>query len=104
MILSILSLSVIAETAVALNQPTYNLPATEFGVLVNKVADLIFTVIVIISVVVLVYGGFLFLTAGGNAERATEGKQVITYAIIGFVIAVFAKAIQMFLIKYFNIY
>jgi amino acid transporter len=37
----------------------------------------------IIAVAVLVYGGFLFITAAGNEETARRAKTLVLYAIIG---------------------
>lgn len=39
-----------------------------------------------IAVIYLVYGGILYMTAGGNSEQATKGKTAIINAIIGITI------------------
>jgi len=36
----------------------------------------------------LVYGGILYMTSGGSEERVKQAKNVITYAIIGLVVAI----------------
>ncbi len=40
----------------------------------------------IIAVVVVIYGGFLYVTAAGKEEQAGKGKKALTYAIIGILI------------------
>ncbi len=40
----------------------------------------------IIAVVVVIYGGFLYVTAAGNEEQAGKGKKALTYAVIGILI------------------
>lgn len=39
-----------------------------------------------LAVAYLVYGGILYITAGGDAEKATKGKTAIINAIIGIII------------------
>lgn len=50
-------------------------------------------IVAAIAVVYLVYGGFSYITAGGDAEKATKGRTVIINAIIGIVIIVLAYTI-----------
>lgn len=43
-----------------------------------------------LAVVYLVYGGILYITAGGDAEKATKGRTAVVNAIIGIVIILLA--------------
>lgn len=36
--------------------------------------------------IIIIYGGFQILTAGGNPEKVTSGKKTILYAVIGYAI------------------
>lgn len=47
----------------------------------------------IIAVVIVIYGGFLYVTAAGQEEQATKGKKSITYAVIGIVLILGSFAI-----------
>lgn len=58
----------------------------------------LFAVLGIVLVVLLVYGGFLYLTAAGNEQQVTKAKDVIKNSIIGLVIIVSAFAISTFVI------
>jgi len=40
----------------------------------------------VVALLVLIYGGMLYMTAGGEAEKAEKGKKTIVGAIIGIVI------------------
>ena len=47
----------------------------------------------VIAVVYLVYGGILYITAGGDAEKATKGRTAVINAIIGIIIILLAIVI-----------
>jgi len=54
---------------------------------------LIMTFLGIIAVVMVLYGGFVWLTAAGNEENVSRAKKIITAAIIGLVIILAAYLI-----------
>ncbi len=60
---------------------------------IYTVTDWVFYVLLIVVVFMMVVGGFYFVTAAGDPERATKGRQLIVYALIGFVIALLARLI-----------
>lgn len=41
----------------------------------------------------LIYGGILYITAGGDEEKATKGKTAVVNAVIGIVVILLALAI-----------
>jgi len=47
----------------------------------------------ILAVIFLIYGGILYITAGGDAEKATKGRTAVVNAIIGIVIILLAIVI-----------
>jgi len=51
-----------------------------------RIIYLLIWVIGVVVVLAFVYGGFLYLTAGGEAEKAERGKKVIVGALIGLII------------------
>jgi hypothetical protein len=57
------------------------------------VTDWVFTILVIMSVFIGIMGGFTMVTAGGNPENVTKGRNYMMYAVIGVGIAFIAKAI-----------
>jgi threonine/homoserine/homoserine lactone efflux protein len=61
--------------------------------LANSVVDLLLLVAGIIAVIYLIYSGFLYITAAGNADNAKKGQQGIINAIIGIVIIALAWVI-----------
>lgn len=56
----------------------------------------------VIAVIFFIYGGAIYLTAGGDAEKAGKGRVVITNAIIGIVIILVALAITRFISQNIN--
>jgi hypothetical protein len=71
----------------------------------KKLSDTIATVINIISVfggalavVMIIIGGFRYITSGGSAEGTKGARQTIIYAIVGLVIIAVAQIIVHFVI------
>jgi cytochrome bd-type quinol oxidase subunit 2 len=53
----------------------------------------------LIAVVFIIYGGFVWLTAGGNEDRVEKAKQIITAAVIGLIVILLAWAIVIFVAR-----
>lgn len=64
------------------NPTTYE----DFLQLVDAIAGYAFKIIIPIAVLMILYGGALFVTARGNEKQITQAKQVLKYAVIGLVI------------------
>ncbi len=47
----------------------------------------------LIAVVMVIYGGFLYVTAAGEEEKTTKGKKSVTYAVIGIIIILISFAL-----------
>lgn len=52
----------------------------------------------VVCVVLVLYAGFLMMTAAGNEEKVEKGKGVLVYALIGLAIILSAYAISVFFI------
>lgn len=72
---------------------------TDAELVTTKILNYFIGLVGIIAVIMLVLGGFWFLTSGGNDEQATKGKKTITYAIIGIIVVVLSYAIVATLTK-----
>ena len=53
----------------------------------------------VLSVVMLIFGGFRYVISGGKKESVTNAKNTILYAIIGLLISLFAYAIINFVVS-----
>lgn len=54
--------------------------------LISNITNFLITIAIPLAVVVILYGGFLLLTARGSEPQINSGKQAITAAVIGLVI------------------
>ncbi|HOE74634.1 MAG TPA: hypothetical protein PLX55_01160 [bacterium] len=66
--------------------------------IIDNIVTIVLIAVGIIAVLYLIYGGVLYLTAGGEAEKASKGRTAITNAIIGIVIVMLSLAIYNFVI------
>ncbi len=64
------------------------------------VTNWIFFLVVALSIIFILYGGFLIVAAGGDDARVTKGRMFIMWALIGFAIAILARALPL-IIRYF---
>lgn len=54
----------------------------------------------IIAVVIIIYGGYLYMASAGNPEKVAKAKKVLINAVIGLVIILSAFAIASFILNY----
>ncbi|MCF7905827.1 pilin [Candidatus Gracilibacteria bacterium] len=47
----------------------------------------------ILATVMVIYGGFLYVTAGGDDAGAEKGKKILTYAAIGIIVVLVSYAL-----------
>jgi hypothetical protein len=67
--------------------------------IINKVSLIIAYISGIASVIVMVAGGFMYITANGDSSKAANARKAITYALVGLVIVVSARAIIVFILN-----
>lgn len=73
-----------------------------WGSLVSAITNWILIIAAVIAFFYLIYSGFIYLTAGGNADAAKKGQQGILNAIIGIIIIVLAFAIVRAIVSFTN--
>lgn len=66
--------------------------------IVTKVINIFSWVVGIVSVIMIIFGGFKYITSGGDAGGVTGAKNTILYAIVGLVIVALAQVIVKFVI------
>ncbi len=65
---------------------------------VNNVLNVLFIVAGTVAVIVIIYGGIMYMTAAGDPGKIASAKKAIMFAVVGLVISVSAFAITNFLI------
>lgn len=65
---------------------------------INTVVDILSWVVGVISVIMIIVGGFRYITSGGASDKVTGAKNTIIYALIGLVIVALAQFIVNFVI------
>lgn len=59
----------------------------------QRIASVMLILAGAIAVIYLIYGGILYITASGDAEKATKGRTAVINAIIGIIIILLALVI-----------
>lgn len=67
--------------------------------IIKNIIDFALMAIVVVSVFMLILGGFKYTTSNGDSNKVTSAKNTIMYAIIGLVIAIFSYAIVNFVVS-----
>jgi hypothetical protein len=64
-----------------------------FSSLIDLIVKWILDIAMVLAPLVVVYGGFTFITSAGDPAKAKTGKQIILYAAFGFLLALIAKSL-----------
>lgn len=63
---------------------------TEF---LNRIANFIFNVAIVLSPILVVYAGFLFLTSAGKPQQVVTARNVLLWTAIGFIVILLSKGL-----------
>jgi len=69
------------------------------GELAGQIVKTLMGVVGVIAVLMLIWGGIMYMTSAGNDEKIGTAKKIITGAIIGLVVSILAYVIVDFVIK-----
>lgn len=72
--------------------------STDANTLVARVINVFSVVVGVVSVIMIIYGGFRYITSGGESGNISSAKNTILYAIIGLVIVALAQFIVKFVL------
>lgn len=70
----------------------------EAGELVRTIVNILLFIVGIIAVIMIIVGGIMYTTSGGESGGVTKAKNTILYSVIGLVVAILAYAIVNFVI------
>lgn len=66
--------------------------------IITTVVNIFSAIVGIVSVIMIIYGGFKYITSGGDSSKVTEAKNTIIYAVIGLVVVALAQFIVQFVL------
>ncbi|MBI5467402.1 MAG: hypothetical protein HY975_04300 [Candidatus Kerfeldbacteria bacterium] len=66
---------------------------------VINILNLALGLLALVAVVMIIIGGFTWLTAGGNEEKVDKAKKIISAAVIGLIIVLLAWAVVIFVAR-----
>lgn len=67
----------------------------------NKTVNIFVSILVVLAVLYMVWGGFTYITAGGDSGKIGEAKNRVLFGLIGVVIMIFAVGIFNLVSSYF---
>lgn len=79
---------------------TIGLGTSDLKQVVINIIKWILGILGLVAVIMIMYGGFIWMTAGGNIEKVKKAKKIITRAVIGLVIVLLAWAIVLFVVRF----
>ena len=65
---------------------------SDIMLIINRVINYFLAFVLAVSVIMIIYAGFNFMK--GSEEGITAGKQTLTYAIVGIIVAVLAYSVK----------
>ena len=66
--------------------------------IIETVINVLSVIVAVVAVIMIIWGGFKYITSGGDSGNITTAKNTIIYAIIGLVIVALAQFIVQFVI------
>ena len=89
-LLIIIVLIPVTVNAISISNP---LKYESFEELVEHIIGFIFAISLALVPMLILFGSFYILTAGGDPSRVQKGQKIIMYAAIGLAVILFAKGI-----------
>lgn len=78
---------------------TFGLGTADLESTVIKIVQWVLAFLSLIAVVMILYGGFVWMTAGGNEDKVSTAKKTISAAVIGLIVILLAWAIVTFVLS-----
>ncbi len=74
-------------------------PTTSLGPLARKIVNFFTIVVGAIAIIMVIYGGFRYITSGGDSGKVGSAKNTLIYAIVGLIIVALAQVLVHFVIN-----
>lgn len=87
------------NTGVTVIQQPLGLASTDIRQIIGTIIKVFLGLLGIILLGLVLYGGYLYMTAGGNEEQVTQAKRILRNGVIGLVIILLSYAIVTFVLR-----
>ena len=67
--------------------------------LITSIVNIFSVIVGLIAVIMIIYGGFRYITSGGDSTKVNNAKNTILYAIIGLIVVALAQVIVRFVLN-----
>lgn len=74
-------------------------PGVSINDVIKSVVNIISGIVGVVAVIMIIVGGFKYITSGGDANNVSSAKNTIVYAIVGLVVVALAQLLVHFVIK-----
>lgn len=81
---------------------TFGLGTADLESTVVNVVQWVLGFLGLVAVIMILIGGFQWMTAGGNEEKIASAKKIISAAVIGLIVVLLAWAIVIFVVSQTN--
>jgi hypothetical protein len=72
---------------------------TKINTLITDIVNIFSAVVGVISVIMIIVGGFQYITSGGDTGKVGTAKTTIIYAIVGLVVVAFSQFLVQFVLN-----
>jgi len=69
------------------------LSAPDFETIVGNIINFIFKIAIVLAPLMVIVGGFLLVTAGGDLNKVNQAKNLLLWTAIGFAVVLLSKGI-----------
>jgi hypothetical protein len=74
----------------------------DLGDIAAKIVNLLSIVVGVVAVIMIIFGGFRYITSGGDSGNVSTAKNTLIYAIVGLIIVALAQFIVHFVLNNVN--
>lgn len=74
-------------------------PTDDLPVIVGRIINIVLSFLGVVMVIMIIIGGFKYMTAGGEKDGVEAGKKYLTNAIVGLIIILAAYGITNFVVS-----
>lgn len=73
-------------------------PVNQIERLIRNIVDILSTIVGIVAVIMIIIGGFKYITSAGDSNNVASAKNTIIYALVGLIIVALAQVIVRFVL------